>query len=66
MAGITNRSPKAEKANQKKVQGRRADLLGRPGLNKADQDKSVESNRAGGHTLDRGVEKNTPGMDQKL
>jgi hypothetical protein len=66
MGSISNRSAKAERANQKKVQDRRADLLGRPGMNKAHQEKPVESNRATGHVLDRGVEKNTEGLDKKL
>jgi hypothetical protein len=64
--GITNRGEPAEKANQKKVQDRRSDQLGRPGQNKADRQKAVESNRAGGHVLDRSVEKTIEGLDKKL
>jgi hypothetical protein len=64
--GITNRSEKAERANQKKVQDRRADLLGRPGQNKAHREKAVESNRAAGHVLDRSAERTIEGLGKKL
>ena len=64
--GITNRPRPAERANQKKVQDRRSDLLGRPGQNKADRKKPVESSHAGGHVLDRSVEKTIEGLEKKL
>jgi hypothetical protein len=35
-------------------------------MNKAHQEKPVESNRATGHALDRGVEKNTEGLGKNL
>jgi hypothetical protein len=61
MGNITNRSPKAEQQQQKKVKERKAELLAKPGLNRHKQDQAInQGGRSDGHTLDRANEKLLP------